>query len=85
VSFIYFLPALFVGQLGQLLGNSPVVQIIKILPTYYMADGISNAMMGQGTFSSNLLDISVTLGSTIVLLMIAAWTLRRQASVVATI
>ena len=85
VSFIYFLPVLFVGQLGQLLGNGPFVQIVKVLPTYYMADGISNAMMSQGTFADALLDISVTLGSAIVLLAIATWALRRQAAVVATI
>ncbi|MGB8345384.1 MAG: ABC transporter permease, partial [Ktedonobacteraceae bacterium] len=85
VSFIYFLPVLFVGQLGQLLGNGPFVQVVKVLPTYYMADGISNAMMSQGTFADALLDISVTLGSAIVLLAIATWALRRQAAVVATI
>lgn len=85
ISFIYILPALFVGQLGQLLGSGPFVQAIRVLPTYYMADGISNAMSGQGTFAGALLDISVTLGSVVVLLMIAAWALRRQASVAAAI
>ena len=85
VSFIYFLPVLFVGQLGQLLGNGPFVQVVKVLPTYYMADGISNAMMSQGTFADALLDISVTLGCAVVILAIATWALRRQAAVVATI
>jgi len=85
VSFIYFLPVLFVGQLGQLLGGGPFVQAIKALPTYYMADGISNAMTSQGTFANALLDISVTLGSIVVLLAIATWALRRQAAVVAAI
>jgi ABC-2 type transport system permease protein len=85
VSFIYILPGLFVGLLGQLLGNGFVTQLIKILPTYYIADGAYNAIENLGSFSGNLLDISVTLGSTIILLMIAVWALRRQAAVAGTI
>lgn len=84
-SFIYIIPGIFVGPLGQLLGNSPILQVLKVLPTYYMADGVYNAMQGQGTFSNNLLDISVIVISTVVLLALATWTLRRQASVAAAI
>jgi ABC-2 type transport system permease protein len=85
VSFIYILPGLFVGLLGQLLGNSFVTQLIKILPTYYIADGAYNAIENQGTVGGNLLDIGVTLGCTIILLVIAVRALRRQAAVAGTI
>lgn len=85
VVFIYILPSLSIVMLGPLLGNNFVAQLIKILPTYYIADGAYNAIENTSTLGGNLLDISVTLGCTIVLLAIAVWALRRQAAVVGTI
>ena len=55
------------------------------MPTYYIADGVSNASQNLGSFGSNLLDIGVILGSTIVLLAVSAWALRRQSAVTAAI
>lgn len=85
LSLIYVLPGLFTGPLGQLLGNNPIIQLVKILPTYYIADGIYNAMQGQGTPGSHLLDSGIILACTIVLVIITAWVLRRQSSVMASI
>lgn len=85
VGFIYILPGIFIGQLGQLIGSNPVAQAIKILPTYYVADGAYNALTSQSTLSGNLLDVSVIVASTIVILAIAVWILRRQAAVAAAI
>jgi ABC-2 type transport system permease protein len=85
VFFIYLVPAIFAGPLGTLLVNNPIAQIVKVLPPYYMAEGAYNAMQSQGSLSSNLLDIAIIAGSTLVLLLIAAWLLRRQSSVAATI
>ena len=85
LTFIYILPILFTGTLGQLIGNNPVAQAVKFLPTYYISDGVYNAMQNQGTFSGHLLDISVLLSSIIVLIALTAWVLRRQSSVVASI
>jgi ABC-2 type transport system permease protein len=85
LTFIYIIPAIFTGPLASLMGSSPVAQIVKVLPTYYMADGAYNAMQSQGSFNSNLLDISVILGSALVLVLITAWVLRRQSSVAAAI
>jgi ABC-2 type transport system permease protein len=83
--FIYILPGIFVGPLEQLLGNSPIVQAMRILPTYYIASGVYNASQNQGTWENTLLDIGVTVGCTFVLLVISTWMLRRQASVAAAI
>ena len=84
--FILILPGIFVGALGQLLGNgSPVAQISRFVPTYYVAEGASNALRQQGSFSGNLLDVGVIVGSTIVLLLLSAWLVRRQAAVIGTI
>jgi len=85
LSFIYILPIFFVGPFAQLLGSSPFTQLIKILPTYYIADGAVNAIQGQAALSGTLLDVSVILGSIVLLFLVAVWSLRRQAAVVSTI
>jgi ABC-2 type transport system permease protein len=78
VIIIYIIASIFVGPLGELLSNSPAIRVAKALPTYYIADGVYNASQKLGSFGSNLLDIGVILGSTIVLLVVSAWVLRRQ-------
>jgi hypothetical protein len=55
-------------------------RVAKVLPTYYIAEGVYNASQRLGTLGSNALDTGVSLGSTIVLLAISAWVLRRQAA-----
>ncbi len=85
VFFLYIVPAIFAGPLGTLLGNNAVAQVVKVLPPYYMADGTYNAMQGHATFGNALLNLGIIAGSTLVLLLIAAWLLRRQSSVAATI
>jgi len=44
-------------------------------------DGAYNATQNLGSLSSNMLDIAVILGSTVVLMVISAWMLRRQSAV----
>jgi len=83
--FIYVIPGLFTGLLGSLFGNNPVGQAMKFIPTYYIANGAYEAIQNQGAFSEHLLNISVILGSTFILLAITGWILRRQAAIVATI
>lgn len=85
ISFIYILPIFFVGPFAQLLGSNPFTQLIKVLPTYYIADGAVNAIQGQAAFSATLLDVSVILASIVLLFLVAVWSLRRQAAVVSTI
>lgn len=85
ISFIYILPIFFVGPFVRLLGSNPFTQLIKVLPTYYIADGAINAIQGQATFSTTLLDVSVILASIVLLFLVAVWSLRRQAAVVSTI
>jgi ABC-2 type transport system permease protein len=83
VIFIFIVPGIIVGPLEQLLGNSPIVQVMRIVPTYYIADGMYNAVRNQGTWGNTLLDIGVIVGCILVLLAISTWILRRQASVAA--
>jgi ABC-2 type transport system permease protein len=85
VIFIFIVPGIIVGPLEHLLGNSPIVQVMRIVPTYYIADGIYSAIQNQGTWGNTLLDIGVIVGCILVLLAISTWILRRQASVAAAI
>jgi len=73
-SFMYTVPSIFVGPLGQLFGKaSPFLQVLKILPTYYLADGIFNALQNQGSLEDSLLDSGIVLASSIIVLVLALW------------
>lgn len=78
VTLIFILGGLFVGQLGELLGRGPIAIIARLLPTYYLADGVMNAIQKSGTVLINLIDIGIVVGSAVILLTISAWALRRQ-------
>jgi ABC-2 type transport system permease protein len=85
VSFLYIIPIFFVGPFAQLLGSNPFTQIVKVLPTYYIADGAVSAITNSVNAGGILLDIIVVAACIVALVMIAAWLLRRQASIVSTI
>lgn len=84
-SMIYIAPIFFVGLFYQLLGDTPFTPFIKVLPTYYLADGVTKALESVATWSNLWVDVSVVVGSIVLLLAIATWGLRRQAAVAATI
>jgi ABC-2 type transport system permease protein len=85
VAIVYIIGGLFVGQLGQIVGNGLILQIARLLPTYYLAEGVANATQNLGSLGSNLIDTGVILVSTLVLFAISAWELRRQSAVAAII
>jgi ABC-2 type transport system permease protein len=66
VAFVFIISGIFVGQLGELLGNGPVLFIVKLIPTYYLAGGVINVAQNLGTPGSNLLDMGIVLVSTVV-------------------
>jgi ABC-2 type transport system permease protein len=85
VSITLVLPGVIVG-LAPLIGdNSPILQVIKILPSYYIAQGIYDALNNQSSLNSILLNGGIVLAWAIVLCIGAVWALRRQAQVVGTI
>lgn len=85
VAFIYIISGIFVGQLGELMGRSPVQQVVRLIPSYYLAEGVVNASQKVGSVGSNLLDISVVVGSSLIFLVVSTWALRRQSAVLAII
>ncbi len=82
--FAFIIPAIFV-PLAPYMGGNAITQIIKILPTYYVADGVYNALQKQGSASGAAVDIAITLGCALVIFLVTLWLLRRQAEVAATI
>ena len=84
-SLLFVIPAVFSSSLGMMFGNTVVLRFMRALPTYYMADGLLNALQDQGALGRTLLDLSITLGSTMLCLSAAIWLLHRQAAVTASI
>lgn len=85
LSLIYIIPIFFVGSFGQLFGGNPFTSMVKVLPTYYIADGVINALESQSTPGGILLDVGVVAGCIVLLFLVASWFLRRQAVVASTI
>jgi len=83
-SFLFILPAVII-PLASFIASNPITNVMKVLPTYYLADGANNAIQHVGSFSSNLLDAGVILATTLVVFLLAVWMLRRQVSVAGTI
>ncbi len=85
VSFIYIIPIFFVGPQGQAFINGGATQVVKALPTYWLADGAAKALQSQATLENLALDLVIVIGASLLLFLLAVWWLRRQASVVSTI
>jgi ABC-2 type transport system permease protein len=83
--FIFITPLFFSDLLGFVGTNSPFTQIIKVLPSYWLGDGVIKALQNRQTLDNLLLDVAIVVGSTIIIFLISIWGLRRQASVVGTI
>ena len=85
VMMVFIIAGIFVGPLGEIIGTSPVARFARLIPTYYIAEGISNASQSLGTIGGHLLDIGVIAACTIALAAASTWILRRQAAVAALI
>ena len=85
VSILLVLPGVIVG-IAPLIGNgNPILQVIKILPSYYIAQGAYDALNNQSSLNSILLDGGIILAWIVILCVGAVYSLRRQAQVVGTI
>ncbi len=85
VSLLFILPTVFASPLGAFFGTALVQGTLRLLPTYYMADGLLNALQNQGTAAAAALDISVTVGGILICLVAAIWILHHQTRVTASI
>lgn len=82
--FIFILPIFFLPSFG-VASESVIGQMVKVLPPYWIADGVAKALQNQATLGNTLLDLIIVIGSALLFFLIAVWGLRRQASVVSTI
>jgi ABC-2 type transport system permease protein len=82
--FIFILPIFFLPAFGLASGNA-IAQVVKVLPPYWIADGVVKALQNQATLENILLDVAIIVGSTLLIFLMSVWGLRRQASVVSTI
>ncbi len=82
--FIFIVPLFFSDLLGFVVDN-PASQAVKVLPSYWLADGVSKALQNQATLENMLLDVGIVLGSTLLIFLLSVWGLRHQASVLSTI
>ena len=78
VSLAYTLPSLVLGPLYIILQDSPLEQATKVLPTYYLADGILKAMQHQASLNNLSFDITVLAGCIVIMFFVALWAVRRQ-------
>lgn len=85
VSLLLVLPGLVVGIAPLIGSNSLLAQVIKILPTYYVAQGVYDALNNQSSFQSILLNGGILLAWIALLSYGAVYSLRRQAQVAGTI
>ena len=85
MSFAYTLPALVIGPLYTVVQGSLLEQMIRVLPTYYMADSFLKAIQNQASLANTLPDIVILLGGTVLFFLLAIWALRRQSAVIGAI
>jgi ABC-2 type transport system permease protein len=85
IALVYFFPAFLAGPFAHFFIGSPLLWIVRLVPTYYLAEGLLSGLQQQATAGGVALESSVVLGTTLALFGAAVWTLRRQATVVASI
>lgn len=72
------LSMVFGSWFSLLPGKSPVAQVMRVLPTFYLADGIYRAMQGQAATGGVLFNLSILAGSTCIIFVLTAWLRRRH-------
>jgi ABC-2 type transport system permease protein len=85
VGLLFIIPTVFASPLGAFFANALLLGILHLLPTYYMAAGLLDALQGQSMVSSTLLDIAITITWAAVCLTTAVFLLHRQTAVTASI
>jgi ABC-2 type transport system permease protein len=81
IALLFLLPAFFAGPLGKIVAGSLLQQCIRLLPTYYLADGLLAALQDQATLQQVVTDGVVALGTALAFFAAAVWVLRRQTTV----
>ena len=82
---LFIIPTVFASPLGAYFANASLIALLHLLPTYYMAGGLLDALQGQSTPGSTLLDIAVTVSWMAAFLIGAILLLHRQTRITAAV
>ncbi len=69
-----------VARLHLYLRLLPSFLLHKLLPAYYIADGTANSVLSTSAAGQLVLDVGVSVAAVALLLLLAVWMLRRQAT-----
>ena len=81
IALFFLIPAFFAGPFGKMFAGSLVQQVLRLLPTYYLADGLLAALQDQATLQQVMADGVVALCTALAFFAAAVWVLRRQTAV----
>lgn len=81
IALFFLVPAFFAGLFGQMGDGGLLQQVIRFLPTYYLADGLLAALQNAATLQQVVADGAVVLGTALAFFAAAVWVLRRQTAV----
>lgn len=85
-SLVLMLSGFTVGSLASLISSgNPIFQVMKLLPTSYIAQGAYDALNNQSNLNNIVFNGGMVLAWTVILCIGAIWLLRRQAQVAGTI
>jgi ABC-2 type transport system permease protein len=85
VSLLFIIPTVFASPLGAYFANAPLIALLRLLPTYYMASGLLDALQGQFLVGSTLLDIAIIVSWAAAFLIGAILLLHRQTRITAAV
>lgn len=81
IALLFLIPAFFAGPFGRMFDGGLLQQVMRILPTYYLADGLLAALQDQATLQQVIADGVVALCTALAFFAASVWVLRRQTTV----
>lgn len=83
IALFFLIPAFFAGPFGRMFDGGLLPQVMRLLPTYYLANGLLAALQDQATTQQIVADGAVVLCTALAFFAAAVWVLRRQTAVTA--
>jgi ABC-2 type transport system permease protein len=78
ISLFFLFPAFFISSFTPVISN-PILRLVELLPTYFLAEGLYNAMINHVMPARNPIDLAIPAGYAVLFMIAGMWRLRRQA------
>lgn len=78
IALFFLIPAFFAGPFGRMFDGGLLPQVMRLLPTYYLANGLLAALQGKAAPQQIVADGAVVLCTALAFFAAAVWVLRRQ-------